>query len=64
MKNIVSVTVIGPNILEADRLATAVFAMGEKGIFFLEKKIGFEGYMIDNKGRAIFTSGFERFTHP
>lgn len=33
LEDIVSTTIIGPNILEADRYATAAFAMGEKGIF-------------------------------
>jgi thiamine biosynthesis lipoprotein len=59
--DIVSLTVIGPNIYEADRFATAAFAMGERGIQFLEKLAGFEGYMIDAHARATFTSGFERY---
>ncbi len=58
---IVSLTVIGPNIYEADRLATAAFAMGKKGILFIESMRGFEGYMIDKNGIATYTSGFERF---
>ena len=56
-----SLTVIGPNIYEADRFATAAFAMGEKGIEFIESLPGFEGYMINNKKTATYTSGFERF---
>ena len=59
--DIVSITVIGPNIYEADRFATAAFAMGKKGIQFIEKLAGFEGYMIDAQARATFTSGFERY---
>lgn len=58
---IVSITVIGPNIYEADRFATAAFAMGEKGIYFIEQLVGFEGYMIDLEGIATFTSGFEKY---
>ena len=58
---IVSLTVIGPNVYEADRFATAAFAMGRKGIQFLEKLPGFEGYLIDAQARATFTSGFERY---
>jgi thiamine biosynthesis lipoprotein len=57
----VSITVIGPNIYEADRFATAAFAMGKKGIQFIETLAGFEGYMIDAQARATFTSGFERY---
>lgn len=59
--DIVSLTVIGPNILEADRFATAAFAMGGKGIYFIEKLKGFEAYIIDNKGMATYTSGFEKY---
>lgn len=59
---IVSLTVIGPNIYEADRFATAAFAMGENGIYFIEKLTGFEGYMIDKNSNATFTSGFNNYT--
>ena len=58
---IASMTVVGPNIYEADRFATAAFAMGRKGILFIERLAGFEGYMIDMHGIATFTSGFERY---
>jgi FAD:protein FMN transferase len=59
--DIVSLTVIGPDVYEADRFATAAFAMGKRGIQFTEKLAGFEGYMIDSNARATFTSGFERY---
>lgn len=59
--DIVSITIIGPDIYEADRFATAAFAMGKKGIQFIEKLAGFEGYMIDAQARATYTSGFERY---
>ena len=58
---IVSLTVIGPNIYEADRFATAAFAMGRDGIRFIENLEGFEGYLIDQHGQAIFTSRFARY---
>jgi len=61
IESIVSLTVIGPNIYEADRFATACFAMGKDGIYFLEKLQGFEGYMIDRNGIATFTSDFEKY---
>jgi len=56
-----SLTVVGPNIYEADRFATAAFAMGSDGIYFIEKLSGFEGYMIDHNKVATFTSGFEKY---
>ena len=62
IQDIVSITVIGPNIHEADRFATAAFAMGNKGINFIESLIGFEGYMIDEKGVGTMTSGFNNYT--
>jgi len=58
---IVSLTVIGPNIYDADRFATAAFAMGRGGIVFVENLEGFEGYMIDKNGQATLTTGFEGY---
>lgn len=58
---IVSMTVIGPDVYEADRFATAAFAMGRMGGAFIEGLDGFEGYMIDAQGMATYTSGFERY---
>lgn len=58
---IASITVIAPTIYDADRFATAAFAMGETGIMFLEKQPGVEGYMINKKGIATMTTNFERF---
>ncbi len=59
--DITSFTVIGPNVLEADRFATAAFAMGREGINFIEKLPGFEGYAIDSAGIATFTSDFNLY---
>ena len=56
-----SITVIGPDIYEADRFATAAFAMGEAGIGFIESLRGFEGYQIDQNKIATYTSGFEDY---
>ena len=61
INDIVSLTVVGPNIYEADRFATAAFAMGKKGILFIEGLSGFEGYMIDKNGIATLTSNFNDF---
>lgn len=64
LHDIVSITVIGPDVLEADRFATAAFAMGKGGIAFIETLPGFEGYAIDAQGIATMTSGFAAFTRP
>jgi FAD:protein FMN transferase len=61
IEEIVSVTVVGPDVYEADRFATAAFAMGARGIQFIEQRADLEGYQIDANGIATYTSGFERF---
>jgi FAD:protein FMN transferase len=58
VEGIVSLSVIGPDVLEADRFATAAFAMGEDGIYFIENLSGFEGYMVNAQGIATMTTGF------
>ncbi len=58
---IVAITVIGPNIYDADRFATAAFAMGNLGINFIESLDGFEAYSVDHSKMATMTSGFERY---
>lgn len=58
--DILSITVVGANVYEADRFATAAFAMGKAGIHFLENLPGLEGYMVDKNGIATMTSGFNK----
>ena len=58
---IASISVVGPNIYETDRFATAAFAMEKDGINFIEKQKDLEGYMIDNNGIATMTSGWEKY---
>ena len=56
-----SITVIGEDVLEADRMATAAYAMGRIGVHFIEVLPGFEAYMIDHQGQATMTSGFAQY---
>ena len=63
LDEIVSLTVVGPNVYEADRFATAAFAMGADGIKFIAGLPGFAGYMIDRNGLATMTNGFDAYTH-
>lgn len=56
-----SLTVVAPNVYEADRFATAAFAMGKDGIHFIEAHENLEGYMIDDSGIATLTSGFKEY---
>lgn len=64
LTEIMSITVIGPDVLEADRFATAAFAMGHDGIAFIEERGGLEGYMIDRKGMATMTTGLGSYLTP
>ena len=61
LTDIVSLTVIAPKIIDADRMATAAFAMGRSGIEFIEKLADYEGYMVDSNKRAIATTGWNNF---
>ena len=62
VSDIVSLTVIGPNVHDADRFATAAFAMGAAGIQFIEQLPGYEGYIIDKNKIGTMTTGFEKYT--
>lgn len=64
LNEVVSLTVVGPDVYEADRFATAAFAMGRAGIAYIERLDGFEGYSIDSGGRATMTSGFAAHVVP
>ena len=61
LDEVVSLTVVGPNVFEADRFATAAFAMGREGIHFIESRPSLEGYMIDKTGMATMSSGFSQY---
>lgn len=61
ISDIVSLTIIGPDVYEADKFSTPAFAMGTKGIEFVERQKGLEGYMIDKRGIATMTSGFSKY---
>ena len=61
LTDIVSLSVIGRDVLEADRFATAAFAMGREGIHFLQGLPGIEAYMIDKTGTATMTTGFKAY---
>lgn len=60
-REIASFTVIGPNVYEADRLATAAFAMGKGGLDLIASFSGFDAYMVEYSGIATYTDGFLRY---
>ncbi len=61
LADVVSITVLGPDVLEADRFATAAFAMGADGIYFIESLLGFEAYQVNARGVATQTTHFEDY---
>lgn len=56
---LLSLTVTGPGIVDADVFATAAFAMGDGALEFIEAQPGHEAYAIDRELRGRWTTGFE-----
>jgi len=65
---LLSFTVVGPDILQADVYATAGFAMGVSGLEFIGRTPRYEAFAVDRQLRAGYTAGFgalcERLTTP
>lgn len=62
--DVASLTVVAPSIMDADRFATAAFAMGPQGLAYIQRQPELEGYQIGADGMAAMTSGFERYVRP
>lgn len=58
----VSLTVVGSGIYDADRFATTAFAMGKRGVEYIESLTGYEGYAITREGETSLTSNFNYYT--
>jgi FAD:protein FMN transferase len=58
LNEIVSMSVVAKSVVDADRFATAAFAMGPTGIYFIEALEGIEAYAVDADGIATQTTGF------
>lgn len=59
-EELLSFTVVGPDILQADVYATAAFAMGKDGgLAFIQRAAGYEAYGIDRRLKATMTPGFD-----
>lgn len=52
-----SLTVAGPDIIKADVLATATFAMGKSGLIFIDKQRDYEVLAVDQKGEIYLSGG-------
>jgi thiamine biosynthesis lipoprotein len=57
---LLSVTVVGPDLSEADAYATAAFAMGPEGLTWIDSLVGYAGCMITAERRLVWTPGFAR----
>jgi thiamine biosynthesis lipoprotein len=57
--DLLSFTVTGPDILQADVYATAAFAMGKQGLAFIDRVQGYEAYAIDRDLAGHRTAGFD-----
>lgn len=61
LDEVASITVIAPNIIDADCMATAAFAMGEKGIYFIEQLDGYEACAVMYDKTTIITTGWHTY---
>lgn len=58
---IASMSVIADDVYDADRMATAAFAMGTNGIAFIASLPGYAGYMVTLDKQGIMTEGFKQY---
>lgn len=56
-----SLTVIGPDIYEADRFATAAFAMGSKCLDFISSRPELAAFTVDHLGKTHQTDNFNQY---
>ena len=57
-QGLLSVTIVGPNLANADAYATAAFAMGERAPAWIARLRGYEGLAITSDSRSLRTPGF------
>ena len=59
--SILSMTVVGPDIIDADVLATAAFVQGESGLNFIAGDAkSYEALVVDKTGKISMTSGMSK----
>lgn len=59
--SLISLSVIATDIIDADRIATAAFAMGAEGIKFIEQLKGYEGYAVTKDHIVTMTSNWQKY---
>ncbi|HEX3427482.1 MAG TPA: FAD:protein FMN transferase [Candidatus Limnocylindrales bacterium] len=63
-EGLLSVTVVGRHLAEADAYATAAYAMGRRGLAWIASLPGYAGCMITTERRLVWTEGFDRYKVP
>jgi thiamine biosynthesis lipoprotein len=58
---VLSVTVVGPSLAEADAFATAAYAMGRAALAWIATLPGYAGCLITAERRLVWTPEFERY---
>lgn len=56
--DLLSVTVVGPDLGDADAFATAVFVMGLEGLAWIEEQDGYDAFLITADDTTHWTTGF------
>lgn len=56
-----SVTVVGPDLADADAFATTLYVMGVDGLYWLAEQPGYSGCVITRDGRLIATDAFNAY---
>ncbi len=59
--HLASATVVGPDLTLADAYATAVFVMGVDGLSWIERRVGYDAYVITWHGHTQWSPGFARY---
>ena len=60
-EGVLSVTVVGTSLSEADAYATAAYAMGPAGLAWIATLPGYAGCMVTTERRLVWTPQFERY---
>ena len=63
-EGVLSVTVVGASLAEADAYATAAYAMGSAGLAWIATLPGYAGCAITADRRLVWTEGFGRYKVP
>ena len=58
---LLSATVVGPDLTMTDAFATVVFAMGLGGLDWIEEQAGYDAYLITADELTYRTAGFTRY---